>query len=70
LGFSGNNAYQAAVVPFVISNVTIDCCENRPVASDADAITGVKTGSELAHDDVSGFHELPISALDAAVLWV
>jgi hypothetical protein len=48
--------------------MSVDCGEDRPVASDAYALSWVKTGSELANNDVASLDQLSITALYASVL--
>ena len=68
--FRRNDAHQTTVVPLVVANVTVDCGEDRPIASNTHTITRVEPSPELADDDVSGLDELPVAALYTPILGV
>src|SRR5277367_1646656 len=57
---SGLDADRAAVLGTFDAelNLAVDQCEQRVIAAEAHAVTRMKLGTALAHDDVAGFHGL------------
>src|SRR5665213_2975896 len=51
-------------------DVSADHGEDRMVAADSDALTGVELGAALADEDVARYDELAAEALDAETLGV